>query len=308
MISWEEYVKANILEFRKRYGKFSKEIKKIIKEDKLLSLVSLNKPCQVVVIGFRALSTKCFIILHSKKNLDMEIKVLEEIAFDDFSSEVLKKIRLLEPLGSREIGKIYNVVRYVLTEQSEEIAMSWGSFYKSIVFFLKSDPKTWTPHIISDFMQRMMGLRINSLKIKETVGDIRRDAGEIPVTEVRTKITEATERLEEQIKQLDKKLKEEVGGVRQLIGASEKYLDWKAFTTDFEHLKETHIAKDVFDAHIKRIDEKIDKGLQALSTRIEDLKAIKFWSKRTIVDIILAIIATASTTIVTLIVAGILKF
>lgn len=290
-------------------------MKKIVERDTLLSLVSLNKPCQVVVIGFRALSIKCLIILHSKKNPDMKIKVLEEMAFDDFSSEVLKKIRLLEPLGSREIGIIYNVMGYVLKKRPEEVEKSWAPVYKSFVLFLKSDPKALAPHVISDFMQRIMSFRLDSLKIKETVSDIRRDAKEIPVAELRTKITEATERLENEMKQLDKKLKEEVSGVRRLIGTSETYLDWKAFTTDFEHLKKTHIAKDVFDVNIKRLDEKIekgleslatriDKGLEALNTRIEDLKAIKFWSKRTLLEIALGIWGA----IVTLYVAGILKF
>lgn len=133
---------------------------------------------------------------------------------------------------------------------------------------------------------------------------IKRTDWNSKVAELRTKILEATERLENQVKQLDKKLKEEVSGMRRLIGTSEKYLDWKAFTTNFEHLKETHIAKDVFDVHMKRLDEKIEKGLEALNTRIEDLKAMKFWSKRTFLEIALAIWGA----IVTLYATGILKF
>ena len=141
-------------------------------------------------------------------------------------------------------------------------------------------------------------------RIEETVDDLKRDAKSIPEgVELRAKIIENTRRLDSQMKQLDKKVKKEIGAIRKLVGTSKDFLDWKAFSTDVEHLKETHIAKDVFDVHIKRLDEKIDKGLEALNTRIEDLKAIKFWSKRTLLEIALAIWGA----IVTLYATGILK-
>ena len=55
---------------------------------------------------------------------------------------------------------------------------------------------------------------------------------------------------------------------------------------------------------IKRLDEKIEESKETLNTRIDDLKAIKFWSKRTVLEIALTIWGA----ILTLYVAGILKF
>ena len=80
--------------------------------------------------------------------------------------------------------------------------------------------------------------------------------------------------------------------------------DFRVFITDIEYLKKSHVHKEVFLVEIKRLDEKINRGLEALNTRIEDLKAIKFWSKRTLLEIALAIWGA----IITLYATGILKF
>ena len=84
----------------------------------------------------------------------------------------------------------------------------------------------------------------------------------------------------------------------------EDFQDLRVYTTDVEYLKKTHVHKEVFLVEIKRLDEKINRGLEALNTRIEDLKAIKFWSKRTLLEIALAVWGA----IVTLYATGILTF
>ena len=303
MISWKEYIKSDILEFRRRYNSLSEEIREFIKESiPMGAVVSLTKPSQVVVIDIDEALGKYFLVLHSKRHPDMEIEVYESLTFENLSHIVSKeKPRWLELVNIREIES--------LAEFSIKRKTEWFHRYfeNAVLIGLAWDPRvsgvTLSDHLykhLDEYVQR----ETRRKKIAETVDNIKRDAREIPVMELRTKIMEATERLEGQVKQLDKKLREEVSGVRRMIGTSEKYLDWKAFTSDFEHLKETHITREAFEAHVKRLDEKIDKGLDALNTRIEDLKAIKFWSKRTLLEIALAIWGT----IVTLYAAGILKF
>jgi len=92
--------------------------------------------------------------------------------------------------------------------------------------------------------------------------------------------------------------------LRRLVDLTREVKDWKTLISDVDKLKEEYVLREVIDARIERLDEKIDNGLEALHTRIEDLKAIKFWSKRTLLEIALAIVAT----ITSLYAAGILKF
>jgi hypothetical protein len=317
MISWKEYIKSNILEFRKRYEELPEESKRIIKEDILLFSWSLNKPCQVILIDFVEPYPKCVVILRSEEYPDMEVIVLKNVAFGTFSSEVLEKVELLKSLDIKEINAITG---YIKQAASEIWGKTWcvaaRAFKKSYLLLYSKDPRSVRDREIADFMSDIMMAHVNSAlrekqrkKIEQTVGDIKRDAEAIPeAVDLRNKIIENTTRLDNQIKELNKKVEEDVSAIRKLVGTSKDFLDWKVFSTDVEHLKETHIAKDVFDAHMKRLDEKIDKGLDALNTRIDDLKAIKFWSKRTLLDIILAAIATVSTIIAALLAAGILKF
>lgn len=111
-----------------------------------------------------------------------------------------------------------------------------------------------------------------------------------------SELVEAGKKLEKALWEIDR--------IHKTVEASKDFQDLRAFITDVEALKKSHIHKDVFIAETKRLDEKIDRGLEALNTRIEDLKAIKFWSKRTLLEIALTIWGT----IVTLYTTGILKF
>jgi len=193
------------------------------------------------------------------------------------------------------------------TELSGRMWSLWGgrnSFYILSTYDFRSD-SDFLFDISREMVFRESDLEKRKVQIEETVVDLRKNVEAIPEeVDLRNKIIETTEKLENQMKELHERLEAEVGGVRQLIGTSEKFQDFKAFTTDIEHLKTTHVAKEIFHSEIKRVDEKIDKGLEALNTRIEDLKAIKFWSKRTLLEIALAIMAV----IATLYGAGVIKF
>ena len=118
-----------------------------------------------------------------------------------------------------------------------------------------------------------------------------------------SELVEAGKKLEKALREI-RRMDKEIDRVHRMIGASKDFQDLRAFITDVEALKKSHIHKDVFITETKRLDEKIDRGFEALNTRIEDLKAIKFWSKRTLLEIALALLGT----IATLFATGILKF
>lgn len=318
MIDWEQYIKFNILEFRKRYEKLSKDYKELIKTSRRISPYPLTKPSQVVVIDFQEPYPKCVIVLHIDEYPDMKTIVFENVVFEEFFSKVLKeKPEWIELFGIERIKQIYNTIKRGKYETARKRSLSTylsefeESFY---VIFDNLDAFTYSPsdtgfsQLILNAIDIMMGTELKILQrniVKKTVDDLKKDVEAIPKNvELRNKIIENTQRLEGQIKELNERFEQEITGLHKLVGSSEGLLVLRTFSSDIEHLKETHVIKDVFETHIKRLDEKIDKGLEALNRRIEDLKAIKFWSKRTLLEIALGIWGA----IVTLYVAGILKF
>jgi len=110
-----------------------------------------------------------------------------------------------------------------------------------------------------------------------------------PLFKVWTRLVKKIDEYEKRIS----KIEEDICGVRRIIGVSKEFQDWRALTSDVETLKKKHVGKDLFESEVKRLDQRIDA-----------LKEVKFWSKRTFLEIILAIWGT----IVTLYASGVLRF
>jgi len=50
----------------------------------------------------------------------------------------------------------------------------------------------------------------------------------------------------------------EIGKVRQLIGVSKEYQDWKLLVSDVDRLKGEHVSKEVFKAKLDELDTRIN--------------------------------------------------
>ena len=237
----------------------------------------------------------------------MEIIVYENIEFADFWRNKLRQKKLNELFGEEGISFIK---KYFMPHLG--IPNNYWTFWdsKTIILNFSFDPRTIENVIallLFGIVERIVdGMRQEKQrkKIESTVTDIKRFAEDIPETvQLKNKIIESTKRLEGQIKELNKKFEKEVAVLRDLKEVKEQF-SWRASSFDVKRLKETYLDKEVFDAHVKRLDEKIENKTEALSIRIEDLKAIKFWSKRTVLEIALTIWGA----FLTLYVAGIIKF
>jgi hypothetical protein len=308
LLPWKEYIEHNILRFREYYDLLTKEEKRFILESKNARLLSLNKPTQVIVIDPADIPAKYILVMHAQEFMDMDIFVYENMPVEELCKKVIEhRGRWLDFLPEKDINSIFGFLGRGSQSYSNHLVSVWTSecsFSIHSDFDFRSD-RDYLFDLSRRTISQESELTKRKAQIEKTVIDLKKDAEAIPEEiDLRSKIIKGTTELEDQIKELQKRLDTEVGGVRQLIGTSERFLDWKAFTTDVEHLKTTHIAKETFHSEIKRIDEKIDKSFEALNTRIEDLKAIKFWSKRTLLEIALAIWGA----IVTLYAAGIIKF
>lgn len=126
----------------------------------------------------------------------------------------------------------------------------------------------------------------------------------VELTEITKEIDSALQEIK-RIDEHDKKLvsvEKDIVGMRRIVGESKDFQEWRVLTPEVQRLKDEHISRKEFESDIKRLDEKID----SVNTRIKDLREIKFWSKRAVLDIALAIVATVSTAIAALLAAGII--
>jgi hypothetical protein len=213
------------------------------------------------------------------------------------------------PELSERFGRLER--EYDRLEKDHRSVSTW-SFEKGLFYilskhdFLSEDPKSFASNEVASFARMVF-----SHGERETIGskaeEIKSEAGKIVDENLRTKLLKAADEIETSLtkmKRLDEHdqkiavIEGEIEGVRRLIGTTKEYQDWRVLVSDVAEFKKTpHVTKDLFDSEIKRLDQRIDA-----------LKEIRFWSKRTIIDIVLASIATASTIIAALLAKGIIHF
>jgi len=293
-IDWEEYLTEAVKVFR-----HGLETLISITGQKLLRENSFDRlpfePFQIEVLEFRTRGSTVLLLAHDKNLPDMSLNIRKNIENVN-ESEFAKKYGysqdwLLLAQGATLHSKTGNLLT-VLSKMGINILERPESSRQLGEFFLKEAYGTLKEAQVNTIEQNTDGLRKSIAKIPEE--DIREE-----LLTTTTKINGALQ----EIRRVD----EEIGKVRRFIGITKEVQDWRLLVSDVDRLKGEHVPKGEFDAHIKRLDEKIDTGLKALDKRIEDMKAIRFWSKRMILDITLAMIAVASTTIAALLAAGILK-
>lgn len=139
-----------------------------------------------------------------------------------------------------------------------------------------------------------VGRRLTSLENKMKAGTIEADM----VKDIRTEVDHLRNNL--------KPIMDAFGGSEQQIQAKvDTMAAWavidRKLTEKISPLeRELTEIRTLFGGTVKRIDERIN----GLGKRIDDLRETKLWSKRTVIDIVLAIIATASTIIAALLASG----
>lgn len=297
VVSWEEYIRYSILDFRQQYIVLSQEEREAASTD-IVSKLILNEPSQVVVISFKENVRKFLVILHNNKYPDIETTVLEDLATATFSLKTLTEIGVMKSLGRTEVERVFMLIRDIIPTEFPNSSWAWVPVGEEVLCVFKEDPRFLLgplSGLVLWVIRARAGTKGEREKIGKTVDTIRKDAEEIDGTELRTKIIESTKKLEDEIEQLNKKFDEEIGGVRKMIGTTKDYQDFRVFATDVDDLKKSHVRRDVFESEIKRLDE-----------RINSLKEIKFWSRRAIVDVALAAVATASTIVAALLAAHII--
>lgn len=300
-MNWKEYFVNVITLYRQSFLRQSKDFREIVLKKYYAD--TFLPPCQIEVLVSSG-EVGCLLV-HDEQLKDMEIKVQKHCkSYND--SEFLKKypfVRLL-PKAAK--------LPFLM---DDEWIVIWTRERRFVN--LGRPPSEMLAEDLFTSLEIMTGVELRKKQvgvIKKSTDDLMVSIGKLPDDKNKSELIIPAKEINdalEKVKQFDI----EIGKLRQLVGVSQEYQDWKVLVSDVLRLKGEHVPREVFDAKMERLDQRIEKGLESLdkridngletlNTRIEDLKAIKFWSKRTLLEIALAILATLTT----LYGAGILKF
>lgn len=270
MQSLEEYIKSNILKFRKSYAMLDQKIKEALEKREDLYSIRLNKPVQVVVITFTKSNNVFFIFANSGKFPDMKTIGYPNMVFKKFwDNDEIEEI-LLDLFGQKGVDIIRRELKPFSFSVSPTVSsMAWNE--STLFVHLGNDPRTTKFSIAEDFFSdvefeiRNIEREDQSKKIETTVDTLKRDVEAIPEKfEFKTQILETTARLDVEIKELHRRVDEEIGAFREIVGKSEKFQDWKMFSGDMKFLKKTHVTKETFRSEIKRLEDTINARIDSI--------------------------------------------
>lgn len=288
-VDWKEFCEGVIDASRVLYKQsgFEETI-----ESKLFDY-SFLPPCQVEVLDSGA--EVVWIVVHDDKVEDMTLKIHKNV---------------------RNYGESSFAKEYTLNSLPSNFLSSTPASARSLWIFMKGTSYTGfladVEELATHLFQRLQAAVYSEVRknqvdvIQSSTEGLKKSISSLEEGRMRKfmgDVAKTIDRAIEEIKRIDdyeKKLssvEKDIRGVRRLVGASREFQDWRVLTTDVEGLKRTHVSKELFESETKRLDQKIDA-----------LKEIRFWSKRTLLDIFLASVASASTITAALLAMGIIHF
>jgi hypothetical protein len=287
LVSSEEFLIEVVTSFRKEFERFTPTNQRLIKGRAFDSLPF--EPCQIEVLDFGVGKAVIWLLIHDNQLPDMMFKIhkdVKSVQESEFASKYKTEFSMLLEKGYEKI--LFIETLHILTKKKMTITMGYGTSQEITQSFLRDANEE---------------LRTEQVDLIERSTDgLKESIARIPKKDIREELLSSTKKIDKSLQEI-KRIDEEFDKFRQLVGVSQEFQDWRVLVSDVHRLKGEHVPREVFDTEMKRIDEKINKGLEALNTRIEDFKAIKFWSKRTVLEIALAVWGA----IVTLYAAGIIK-
>lgn len=303
---WEEYLDRFVDDYRREFVKLfgipavRGYLSKIKLEDRSKYIVysyilSFLEPCQICVLEFSKIGT---VIWRVANDITGEDKHFGYVLENTKPEERLRKVNsnwdgFWEASVLFESSKGTNAKELIeISEQHEE---TWFKF--------EFDPRNELAFDVVGSLLRQVSRRYVYGRIEDATESLRTNIKEIVDQTLREKMLNVAKDLESSLSQI-KELDKQMTVVKNLMRTSEDFKDVLVLMETVKEIRENYVKKEVLKEQLNRFDDRIS----AMNTRISDLKAIKFWSKRTVVDVVLAIIAAVSTVIAALIAAGILKF
>lgn len=315
--SWRPFLRSSVAAFREYFEhELTNEEKAMMPLAQWLSTSAFTEPCQIAVFELTKLCPITFLVTHDHDHPDCEFIAYRRITG---RGDLERRIRKEKPFwvrSARTLPSGLSCLNDIFRDKAGSV-FSYGSAAALLVFWEKDARRQ------PDFVARTIfnGLRgeirrrlaeNQRKKIEESASTLRQDASAISNEELRARVLMSTGNIQQALQgmnQLDSHerklglIEQEIKGVRRLIGTTKEYQDFRVLTSTVDDIRRDYVTKPVFDETVRRLEERAN----ALNTRLNDLREVRIWSKRTLVDVILALIATAAA-IYAAILSGILHF
>jgi len=297
---WQKFLQRVVTAYRDRMDALSEEerytLLHLLPTYRLAQNLVLYEPCQIVVFTFSPSIRTSFLVLHDPSHPDCEF----------FSYEGISDLLLFEKNATREHPfwlKAARSLAFFAGWHGRGLSFSEEG---ALAYFEGQEARSSPDYVMNelfgsaqDWLRESL-IHLGTRRIQETTGELRQDAMSITQKEIRTRVLESTGAIEVALRQMRRldplersvtAIQEEIKGVRTLIGATKEFQEFRVLTSEVDRLSREHVSKDVFDETVRRLDQQ----LEALTTRFNDLRETKFWSRRTLIDIALGLIAAIST-------------
>ena len=243
MISWEEYLTETVTTFRKEFEKLSYRQRNLLRLKAFHS--SFLEPCQIEVLDVGDKESAIWLVIHDNNLPDMTFKSHKNARSPDIS-EFWRKYEF--PILHREHfeknlsfeGRLHFIVM------------------RNVEFGTSRDkkPQEIASMVLSFALRNLIKTeQVNAIE-RSTLG-LKKSIAKVTEKDVRDELMGATQKIDGALKEI-KRIDEEIGKVRQLVGISQEYQDWRLLVSDVHTLKGEHVPREVFDSRIGELNTRID--------------------------------------------------
>ena len=241
----EGFLKRTVELFREEFAKLSADEQKRIRKEALI--YSLLDPLQIELGILKAINARkeryIWFLIHDSSASDMEIKI-KEIPEENLEGYLASKAK------GHDAPALFNTV----LDKNVGLTIVISDQYRSFVGF-GWEPWRIAKLLFSDVRERVKREQVRT--IERNTQDLKKSIERVTEIELRKELLATTSKIDVALKEV-KRIDDDVGRVRQLMGVSKEFQDWKLLVTDVGKLKEEHVPREVFDAKISELNTRID--------------------------------------------------
>jgi len=244
-IDWENYLSEAVKVFRNGLETvISTTGQKFLKENSFDTLPF--RPFQIEVLEFTAKGSTILVLIHDKNLPDMYLSIRNNIKSVK-ESEFARKYRYKE-----------NALQFA---EESILAASIGNLLavasrtRTTVFERPESPRLLGEFFLKEAYDTLKEAQVAT--IEQTTNGLRKSIAKIPEKDIREELLATTNKIEGALQEV-KRVDEEIGKVRQLVGVSKEFQDWKLLVSDVQQLKVEHVPKEVFDSRVNELYARID--------------------------------------------------
>jgi len=255
----EKCLRETIESFRESFRKLRPDEQRLAEEKGLGS--SFLAPCQIEVLNLEGSETTFWLVVHDDTASDMQftfhtgIKRIEE---SDFAKKYTFPVDISRLSRTSFHGS-------GLTIMTEDWCLSLGG--------AERHPTMLAQMMLSRLRETIRNEQVKAIE-RSTEG-LKESIARVPGKQLREELLTNTKRIDAALKEVSR-IDEELGKVRQLMGVSKEYQDWRILVSDVSRLKEEHVPREVFDAKISELNaqfasfREIKEGYEKMLTQQTD--------------------------------------